>query len=230
MTLNGVQQSATIGAAGAFSTTFKNIVLGVGDSPYTISYTYPTDGVFGAASTTSTLSVNPATLTIAAASETKAYGTADPVLAYSVSGLQFNDTAGSVLTGSLARANYGTRAGEQAGGYAIEVGSLAADGNYTISFTGNTLTINPVILGVNAASPTKVYGTNDPNFSMTVTGLVNATVDGVTIHDTVAKVLTGSLVRADRAPWMASKPATTQSPRERWRAIATTASTLPAEH
>ena len=164
VTLNGVQQSATIGAAGSFSTTFKNIVLGVGDSPYTISYTYPTDGVFGAASTTSTLSVNPATRTIAAALETKAYGTADPVLAYSVSGLQFNDTAGSVLTGSLARANHGTRAGEQAGGYAIEVGSLAADRNYTISFTGNTLTINPVTLGVNAASPTKVYGDKRSEF------------------------------------------------------------------
>ncbi len=196
VTLNGVQQPATIGAAGAFSTTFNNIDLGAANSPYTISYTYPTDGIFGAASTTSTLTVNPATLTITAASETKVYGTADPTLAYSVSGLQFSDTAGSVLTGSLARANYGTRAGEQARGYAIKLGSLAADGNYTISFTGNTLTITPAVLAVDATSATKVYGTNDPNFSMTVTGLVNATVDGVTIHDTVANVLIGSPAHA----------------------------------
>ncbi len=102
VTLNGVQQPATIGAAGAFSTTFNNIDLGVADSPYTITYTYPTDGIFGPASTTSTLTVNPATLTITAASETKVYGTADPTLAYSVSGLQFSETPGSVLTGSLA--------------------------------------------------------------------------------------------------------------------------------
>ena len=196
VTLNGVQQPATIGAAGAFSATFNNIDLGVANSPYTISYTYPTDGIFGAASTTSTLTVNPATLTITAASETKVYGTADPTLAYSVSGLQFSDTAGSVLTGSLARANYGTRAGEQARGYAIKVGSLAADGNYTISFTGNTLTITTAALAVDATSATKVYGTNDPNFSMTATGLVNATVDGVTIHDTVANVLIGSPAHA----------------------------------
>ena len=66
--------------------------------------------------------MNPASLTITAGSETKVYGTADPALTYSVSGLEFNDTAGSVLTGTLTRANFGTGAGEQAGGYAITLG------------------------------------------------------------------------------------------------------------
>ena len=77
------------------------------NSPYTITYAYTSDGTFASASTTSMLTVDPATLTIAASPETKVYGTADPALAYTASGFQFHDTAASVLTGALARAAVG---------------------------------------------------------------------------------------------------------------------------
>ncbi len=107
VTLDGVEQSATIGSGGAFSTTFDTTGLTVANSPDTITYAYTSDGTFASASTTSTLTVNPATLTITADHETKLYGTDDPALAYTVSGLEFSDTAGSVLTGALARASRG---------------------------------------------------------------------------------------------------------------------------
>ncbi len=103
VTLDGDEQPATIGSGGAFSTTFDTTGLTVSDSPDTIIYAYTTDGTFASASTISTLTVNPATLTIAANPETKIYGTADPALAYTASGLQLSDTAASVLTGALAR-------------------------------------------------------------------------------------------------------------------------------
>jgi hypothetical protein len=199
VTLNGVPQAATIGTGGAFSTTFDVTSLSVSHSPYTISYAYTSDyptGDFASASTTSTLTVSPATLTIAADSEPKVYGTSDPALAYTASGFQFNDTAASVLTGHLTRAQSGTLAGEQVGGYAINQGTLAASSNYTISFTGNTLTITPATLTVTANPLTKVYGTNDPTLTDTMGGLVNATVDGVAIDDTAASVLTGHLTRS----------------------------------
>ena len=173
VTLDGVQQSATIGSGGAFSTTFDTTGLTVANSPYTITYAYTSDGTFASASTTSTLTVNPATLTITADPETKVYGTADPALAYTASGFQFHDTAASVLTGALARAQAGTLAGEQAGGYAISQGTLAADSNYTISFTGSTLTITPAPLTVTANPQTKVYGTDDPALTDTPAGLVD---------------------------------------------------------
>ncbi len=64
VTLDSVQQSATIGSGGAFSTTFDTTGLTVANSPYTITYAYTSDGTFASASTTSTLTVNPATLTI----------------------------------------------------------------------------------------------------------------------------------------------------------------------
>ncbi len=100
VTLDSVEKSATIGSGGAFSTTFDADGLAVAGSPYTVNYAYTTDGTFASASTTSTLTVNPATLTITANSETKVYGTADPALAYTASGFQFHDTAASVLTGA----------------------------------------------------------------------------------------------------------------------------------
>jgi hypothetical protein len=140
VTLDGVKQSPTIGSGGTFSTTFDTTGLTVADSPYTITYAYTTDGTFASASTTSTRTVNPATLTITANPETKVYGTADPALAYAVSGFQFSDTAATAVTGSPARAAGETVAG---GPYAITQGTLAADGNYMIQFTGSTLTITP---------------------------------------------------------------------------------------
>ncbi len=182
VTLDGVEQSATIGFGGAFTTTG----LTVASSPDTVNYAYTSDGT--SASTTSTLTVNPATLIITADAETKVYGTADPALAYTASGFQFHDTAGSVLTGALARAQAGTLAGEQAGGYAISQGTLAANSNYTISFTAGTLTITPAPLTVTANAQTKVYGSADPTLAYTSSGFQ--------FSDTAATVLTGSLARA----------------------------------
>ena len=43
-----------------------------------------------------------------------------------------------MLTGALART-----AGEHVASYAISQGTLAASSDYTISFTGNSLTITP---------------------------------------------------------------------------------------
>ena len=58
-------------------------------------------------------------------------------------GVTIDDTAATVLSGHLARTPGETVSG---GRYAITQGTLAADSDYTISFTGNTLTITPCAL------------------------------------------------------------------------------------
>ena len=98
-----------------------------GGSNYTISYT-------GA-----NLTINPATLAVTAAAQSKTYGAADPALTYSVSGLVNGDTD-TVMSGSLTRTAGETVAG---GPYAISQGTVSANSNYTISYTGANLTINP---------------------------------------------------------------------------------------
>jgi MBG domain (YGX type) len=81
----------------------------------------------------------------------------------------------------LARAS-----GNTVGSYAISQGTLTAT-NYTISFTGNTLTITPAPLSVKADPQMKVYGAVDPVLTYQVSGLK--------LNDTPATALTGALVR-----------------------------------
>ncbi|GFO70066.1 hypothetical protein GMLC_36450 [Geomonas limicola] len=94
-------------------------------------------GYNAAAPVQRTVTVNKATLTVIANSQTKVYGAADPTLSYIFSGLANGDSAG-VISGALTRA-----AGESVAGgpYAIGQGTLAAGNNYQISFTGANLTI-----------------------------------------------------------------------------------------
>jgi filamentous hemagglutinin family protein len=103
------------------------------DPNYTIAY------VSGA------LTVNPASLMVTANAKSKVFGTSDPALTFSVTGLVNNpalgiaDTAGTVFSGALTRASGETVLG---GPYAITQGSLAANSNYTLGFTHSYLTIN----------------------------------------------------------------------------------------
>ena len=90
-----------------------------------------------------------------------------------------------MLSGLLTRA-----AGEHVAGspYAIRQGSLAANGDYTISFTGNTLDITTATLTVTANHQTKVYGQADPALTYVASGFQ--------FSDTEASVLSGLLTRA----------------------------------
>jgi hypothetical protein len=92
------------------------------------------------------------------------------------------------------------------GNYAITNGSLASTNNYalTINTTGANETITAANLTVNASNATKTYGTSDPNLAYTTAGLANGTVQSrdasgnlvnVTLNDTAANTLTGSLGR-----------------------------------
>jgi len=97
--------------------------LGTGLGNYAIAYT------------NGALAVTPASLSIVADPQTKVAGNVDPPLTFAASGFQAGDTA-AVLTGALDRA-----AGEAPGSYPIGQGTLSAGGNYTVAFSGSTLTI-----------------------------------------------------------------------------------------
>ncbi|WP_291120867.1 beta strand repeat-containing protein, partial [Empedobacter sp. UBA7248] len=89
--------------------------------------------------------VTEANLTVTADPQSKVYGKNDPTLTYNVSGLVNNDKVGDVLTGTLVRV-----AGEDVGTYAINQGSLVANGNYTLTYIDDKLTINKASLTVTA--------------------------------------------------------------------------------
>ena len=172
----------------------------VDGGPYAIAQgTLTANDNYKIAFTGNTLTITPATLAVTASPESKIYGQSDPTLAYAASGYQFSDDGATVLTGGLTRA-----AGETVDGgpYTIAQGTLTANDNYTIVFTGNTLTITPATLTVTASPETKVYGQSDPTLAYVVSGLQfndtvqSSQVSGLPSSATPAGVLTGSLARA----------------------------------
>ncbi len=151
------------------------------DSNYTLSFT------------ASTLAITPATLNVTANPQTRVYGTADPTLTdmptglvdTTVDGVTIDDTAATALTGQLTRAPGETVSGSP---YAITQGTLAANSNYSLSFTGSTLAITPATLTVTAKPETKVFGSADP--------VLAYTAGGFQLDDSAATVLSGQLSRA----------------------------------
>ena len=173
---------ATVLSGGLTRTTGEAVDGG----PYTIAQgTLTAKDNYTIAFTGNTLTITPATLTVTASPESKIYGQADPTLAYTASGYQFSDDGATVLTGGLTRA-----AGEtvEGGPYTIAQGTLTANDNYTIAFTGNTLTITPATLAVTANPESKVYGQSDPTLAYAASGYQ--------FSDDGATVLTGGLTRA----------------------------------
>ena len=116
-------------------------------------------------------------VTVAADNQSKVYGTADPALTATVSGIAGSD----VLNYTLSRA-----AGEAAGSYAVTV-TLGSNPNYEVSATGGTFTIVKRDATVTADPKSKTYGTGDPTLTATVTGLVGSDVLNYTLTRTAGE-------------------------------------------
>ena len=87
--------------------------------------------------TNGNLIITPATLTVTADNLSKVISSTDPLLTYTVYGLQYSDTAAGVFSGMLARI-----LGEGVGTYQINQGTLTlTSGNYTMIFVPGTFTI-----------------------------------------------------------------------------------------
>jgi hypothetical protein len=156
------------------------------------------------------LTINSTIVYVTANARTKEYGTPDPVFTYSVSGL-LNGGDTDLFTGSLSRAP-----GEDVGSYPITIGSLSAGGNYTISYTGNFLTITKatqqitwsqsLIVGCNATSQVQLTATAGSGLPVTysVSDPTVATVSGnvLTLLQPGAAVITA--VQAGNANYNAA--------------------------
>src|SRR5262249_18466908 len=120
-------------------------------------------------------------LTVAANSQTKVYGSADPTLTYRV-------TSGSLAGGDGFGGSPTRATGEDAGSHAIQQGPLTAGSNYARTSVGANPAITPATLIVTANHQTKVYGQSDPALTYQATGFQ--------FSDTASSVLTGSLIRS----------------------------------
>jgi hypothetical protein len=164
---------AADGVTASYSRTAGETVAG---GPYAISAALSPAGVLG----NYTITYNPASFTIdkAIASVTpnaanKTYGTADP---------GFSGTLSGFVAADGVTASYSRTAGETVadGPYTISAVLSPAGvlGNYTITSSTASFTIDKAIASVTPNAASKTYGTADPGFSGTLSGFVAA--DGVT--------------------------------------------------
>ncbi|TVQ07929.1 MAG: choice-of-anchor D domain-containing protein [Bacteroidetes bacterium] len=108
------------------------------------------------------LTITQRDLEITADAKTKVYGDDDPVFTWELTAgeLQLDDA----FAGVLAR-----ETGEDAGAYALNIGTLTAGANYNVTFVAADLTITPLAITVTADDKSKVYGETDPVFTYAIT-------------------------------------------------------------
>ncbi len=108
------------------------------------------------------LTIGAKTITVTAAAKSKTYGDVDPALTYTFSpALQTGDS----FSGSLTRA-----AGENAGTYAINQGTVTLNGNYAITYLSANLTINKAVLTVTASNASMCQSDGFPTFGVSYSG------------------------------------------------------------
>ena len=131
--------------------------LVVSDTNYVFSFV---DGV---------LTVTPAPLLVAADNQSKIYGSANPPITGTTTGLRNGDEITTSFT---------TTADETSpvGGYAIVPSVSGSVSNYSVTITNGVLAVTPASLVVTADSASKVYGSANPAFTGVISGLLNGDV------------------------------------------------------
>lgn len=168
--IGGVAQSTTINdATGDFSLIYNSSAIPASANPYTITYSYPGNGVSTSAAldTSTTLMVTPAALSVTASDQSKTYGQSIAFgaggTAFTTTGLQNGETIGSV---TLTCAG-GDATAPISGSPYIITPSAATGGtfnanNYTITYNTGMLTVNPAVLTVTATG-LLIYGDDATN-------------------------------------------------------------------
>ncbi|HZY81985.1 MAG TPA: MBG domain-containing protein [Cyclobacteriaceae bacterium] len=167
---NGLPPWATVGVNGNGNTIITGTPNEVADYTITIKVA---DHDFPLVFTTTdvNLSISKALLTVTADNKSRPYGSANPTLTITYTGLVNGDTPSSLTTQATANIG-GINASTIAGTYNIAV-SGATSPNYTITHTNGTLTISKVNLVAKADDQTRTYGSPNPTFTISYTGFVN---------------------------------------------------------
>ncbi|MCH7410652.1 gliding motility-associated C-terminal domain-containing protein [Belliella sp. DSM 111904] len=149
---------------------------------YPITLTSGSDANYDIKLVAGELDVTKAAVTITAVDKDKVYGSANPALTFTYSGLVNDDTKvttePSISTTATASSAVGTYPITLAGG---------SDANYEITLVAGALEVTKATLTITADSQIKPFGVEDPALTYQVSGLVNG--------DQLATV-TGSLQRA----------------------------------
>ena len=165
--------------AGAASVSYL-LPAGTDAGPYTIEAAYTPGTGFNASSGSGSLTINKRDIEVTAdAGQFKTYGDADPA-AFTYTITNGSLVAPDAFTGALSRV-----AGENAGLYAITIGTLAIDdgnggNNYNLTFVSNNFEIKKRAATWTTNPASKTYGDPDPSPLTTGSGSNFVAADNVT--------------------------------------------------
>jgi YVTN family beta-propeller protein len=210
ITINGVTVTPSIGANGAFSTTFNTGSIPAAPStPYTITYSYTADTNFsGASNTATTLTVNRAGPVFSnLSSPTITYGTATTTLSGEISLVPNSESVSITLNGVVQMATVTSGAfssvfnthllGAAGSPYTITYYYPGDSTNASITDTGKTLTVNKATPAFSnlTASQTITYGASPISLSGVISApgplyppapeTVSITINGVTVTPSI---------------------------------------------
>jgi hypothetical protein len=108
-------------------------------------------------------------LVVVANDASRAYGATNPGLSGMITGVQNGDNITATYTTTAT-------ASSSVGGYSISPSLVDPDGklqNYLVTMTNGTLTVTGAVLIATANDAARSYGTSNPTFSGTITGIQN---------------------------------------------------------
>ncbi len=132
-----------------------------------------------------TLTIQKATLMVAAADQVRTYGEANPTFTMSYSTFLNEDDASDLDTPPVVSTEANTSS--SVGMYSLMV-SGGADDNYDFTYEAGTLTVQEAVLLVTAHDHAKIYGEVNPELTLTYSGFVAG--DDASVLDTAPIVTT----------------------------------------
>ena len=188
VTLDGVSQSAALGAGGEFTTTFDTRTLGAAGSPYTIGYSYAGDGTYASASASGALTLSRATplvraIDVGGAYDGSAFGataTITGVVGSPSSDLEGVSSAFIYFAGS-------TVSGDPLGGAPIDVGTYTVVASFPGSSDYSSTRSAPVTFVIEKGTTAVAISTSGSRvvFGQSVSLVAGVTAGGVTPGGTV---------------------------------------------
>ncbi len=132
---------------------------------YNITYQSLDDAHYNIEFIAGTLKITPCPITVQVEDSFKYYGEEDPQMQYILTGgrLCWQDLLEDVLSGECSR-----DAGENAGTYTLNQGTLKSNSNYELTFVKGKLFIYPKALSIKIKDSQKYYGEKDPEFELEV--------------------------------------------------------------
>jgi F0F1-type ATP synthase epsilon subunit len=169
-TLNGSPVGSAVTDANGLASVSASLA-GLNAGSYPVAANFAGDPNNTAASGSSTLTINPAVLTVTATDASRIYGDPNPTFAFTITGFVNGETS-AVVSGSPSCTS--VDATSAVGSYPIvcSIGTLSA-ANYSFAFVNGTLTITPAALTVTADNASRLYGDPNPAFTGTITGIKN---------------------------------------------------------